>query len=56
MRCFYTGRESDMTFEAIRDTSEEAQKFWVHYLQEWEAYLTSLDKRPNMLRRGASIK
>ena len=36
-----------LTFEAVRDTSEEAQKFWPQYLQEWEAHLASLDKKPD---------
>ena len=36
-----------LTFEAVRDTSEEAQKFWPQYLQEWEAHLASLDQKPD---------
>ena len=36
-----------LTFEAVRDTSEEALKFWPQYLQEWEAHLASLDKKPD---------
>ena len=44
---FTPEEKQTLTFEAVRDTSEEAQKFWPQYLQEWEAHLASLDKKPD---------